>query len=86
MTTGQKYGAWRVAKVDSMGKRATVICECGTVQQVAVEALESGASVGCGCTATPRSTSQPPTRGFASELSRAERQGSRKRHYGEGME
>jgi hypothetical protein len=51
----QKFAAWTVALVDPTGKRVTVICQCGVAGQIAVDALSSGESKGCGCRLTPRS-------------------------------
>jgi hypothetical protein len=51
---GQQFGAWTVALVDPTGKRATVVCQCGGAAQIAVDALLSGESKGCGCRLTPR--------------------------------
>jgi len=51
---GQKFGAWTVARTDATGRRIWCICDCGTVRQIALGALEDGSSRGCGCNATPR--------------------------------
>ena len=32
------YGAWTVQQVDETGRRAWVICKCGTVRQIALGA------------------------------------------------
>ena len=49
---GQKFGAWTIARID--GRRIWCICDCGTIRQIAREALEDGSARGCGCRATPR--------------------------------
>src|SRR5208337_3140979 len=49
---GRLYGAWVVAAVDAIGRRATVVCKCGETRQVAIEALTAGESVSCGCRLT----------------------------------
>ena len=55
MIPGAIFGEWTVAALDSTAKRATVLCSCGTVRQVAVDALLDGSSQGCGgCRMTPR--------------------------------
>ena len=79
--SGQRFGAWTVALVDPTGKRSTVICRCRTAAQIAVDALLSGESKGCGCRLTPR----PPRdlRGsttFASDVTRDETYGAVHRH------
>ena len=78
---GQPFGAWTVAQVDPTGKRATVICQCGTAGQVAAEALASGGSKGCGCRLTPRPRVDPrrPSR-FSSDLARDEGYAALHRH------
>lgn len=70
---GQQFGAWMVALVDPTGKRATVICACGTAAQIAVDALLSGESKGCGCRLTPRPPRDPrrPS-GFSAAVARDE--------------
>jgi hypothetical protein len=79
--TGQQFGAWTVALVDQSGKRSTVICQCGVAAQIAVDALASGESRGCGCRLTPR----PPrdrhgSTTFASDVTRDETYGALHRH------
>jgi len=51
---GCTFGAWTTIKADSTGRRVTVVCACPTVRLVALDALEAGESVGCGCVATPK--------------------------------
>jgi hypothetical protein len=70
---GQQFGAWTVALVDPTGKRSTVICQCGTAAQIAVDALLSGESKGCGCRLTPRPPRDPrrPS-GFSAAVARDE--------------
>jgi len=81
---GATFGSLTVAALDSTGKRATCLCSCGTVRQVAVDALLDGSSQGCGgCRPLPRSSPVTPKRSpFAAELVAAERQGARGRHRG----
>jgi hypothetical protein len=50
ITIGRQFGAWEVLGLDATGRRAGCRCSCGTVRQVAVAALASGASTSCGCT------------------------------------
>jgi hypothetical protein len=70
---GQQFGAWTVALVDPTGKRATVVCACGTAAQITVDALLSGESKGCGCRLTPRPPRDPrrPS-GFSAVVARDE--------------
>jgi hypothetical protein len=73
VSSGQQFGAWTVTIVDQSGKRATVICQCGTAAQIAVDALLSGESKGCGCRLTPRpprAPRRPP--GFSAAVARDE--------------
>lgn len=51
---GKLYGTWTAIKADPTGKRITCICSCGAARLIAVDALESRASLGCGCVATPK--------------------------------
>jgi hypothetical protein len=44
---GLRCGHWFVLAVN--GRRAGCRCRCGVVREVAVSALESGASTSCGC-------------------------------------
>lgn len=70
---GQQFGAWSVALVDPTGKRSTVICQCRTAAQIAVDALLSGESKGCGCRLTPRPLRDPRrATGFSAEVARDE--------------
>jgi hypothetical protein len=79
---GQQFGAWTVALVDPTGKRATVICQCGTPGQIAVEALVAGESRGCGCRMTPRPRVEPrpSASSFSSSLARDESNSALHRH------
>jgi hypothetical protein len=45
------FGSWTLIQTDSLGKRALCRCICGAVREVSIEALESGVSRGCGCSA-----------------------------------
>jgi hypothetical protein len=54
VSSGRQFDAWVVATVDPTGKRETVVCQCGAAAQIAVDALLSGESKGCGCRLTPR--------------------------------
>jgi hypothetical protein len=65
---GQTFGAWIVAKVDPSGKRALVVCACGTAREVGAAALLNGDSLGCGCRSTPAIKPSARTLGFAAEL------------------
>ena len=51
---GPRFGAWTAIRVDQSGKRIIAVCVCGSVRQIAVDALTDGQSQGCGCSATPR--------------------------------
>ena len=53
VSSGRQFDAWVVATVDPTGKRATVVCQCGAAAQIAVDALLSGESKGCGADASP---------------------------------
>jgi hypothetical protein len=78
----QQFGAWTVARIDPTGKRVTVICQCGTTAQIAVDALISGESKGCGCRLTPRprSDSRHPASSFSADLARDQGYAALHRH------
>jgi hypothetical protein len=79
------FGAWTLQQVDETGRRAWVSCRCGTVRQISLEALQSGASQSCGCLNLPE-TRQPLRRSsFADEISATEARGGKKRHFGGGV-
>jgi len=79
--SGQQFGAWTVAMVDPTGKRVTVICQCGTAAQIAVDALLSGESKGCGCRLTPRPPRDPSRpSGFSAAVARDEAYAAVHRH------
>jgi len=48
VSSGRQFDAWVVATVDP-----TVVCQCGAAAQIAVDALLSGESKGCGADASP---------------------------------
>jgi hypothetical protein len=77
---GQQFGAWTVAMLDPSGKRATVICQCGTPGQVAADALLAGESRGCGCRLSPRPRGGRPISTFSSDLARDEGYAALHRH------
>ena len=79
---GQQFGAWTVAMLDPCGKRATVICQCGTAAQVAAAALLAGESRGCGCRLTPRSRVdlRRPASSFSADLARDQGYAALHRH------
>jgi hypothetical protein len=83
---GQTFGAWVVARVDPSGKRALVVCACGTAREVGAAALLKGESVGCGCRATPRLSPDAfrPASKFSTELAALEGRSSSKWHRGGG--
>ncbi len=89
---GRLYGTWVVAAVDAFGRRATVVCKCGVARQVAINALISGESCGCGCRLTrhrpryPQGYPQADRGGFASAVAKQESRSSWKRHRGGGRE
>jgi hypothetical protein len=78
-----QFGAWRAISADPLGRRVTCICACGSIRQVATEALTNGESVGCGCSATPRPkrTARP---GFAATFAEAELRAATRRHQWRG--
>ena len=84
MIKGTIFGAWTVLGIE--GRRAWVVCRCGTARLVALEALQTGASRSCGCLSLPGA--RPPLRrsSFASEITGAEHRGGKKRHFGGGRE
>jgi hypothetical protein len=47
ITTDAQIGRWRILTV--VHRRALARCDCGTVREVAVAALEDGSSTSCGC-------------------------------------
>jgi hypothetical protein len=59
ITIGQQFGSWEVLGLDATGRRVGCRCSRGTVRQVAVAALTSGASTSCGC--APLSAEQGDT-------------------------
>jgi hypothetical protein len=42
LTVGERYGTFRVLKVDAIGRRALVGCQCRATHAVAVAALLDG--------------------------------------------
>ncbi len=82
---GKRFGAWRVAAVDGSRKRATAVCWCGRVSEVALASLEDGSSRGCGCIGAPKKLSAANSRGsFASALAAAERRSQAQWRHGGG--
>jgi hypothetical protein len=69
---GRKFGAWAVAAVDPTGRRALCVCRCRTANQVAVDALLSGANQGCGCSLTPRQPRDRSTSTFSANITGSE--------------
>ena len=51
---GATVGHWLVLAIDATGRRVGCRCRCGTVREVSVEALVSGASTSCGRMALSR--------------------------------
>jgi hypothetical protein len=43
---GCKFGDWVIAGIDPSGRRALCVCRCETANQIAIDALPSGASQG----------------------------------------
>jgi hypothetical protein len=82
----QAYGAWTVLNADPGGRRVWVACRCGTVRQVALEALQSGDSQSCGCANLASTRPAPRHVSFADEISLAKSRGGRRRHRGGGRE
>ena len=83
-TKGTVFGAWVI--IGAEGRRAWVRCRCGTMRQMALEALQSGESQSCGCL-NLRSTRQPlRSSSFADEVATVEARSGRKRQYGSGWE
>jgi hypothetical protein len=76
------FGAWEILKVE--GRVALAKCRCGVVRQMALEALQSGASDNCGCmnSRTTRMPQRPSS--FAGEVASLEARGGRKRQHGSG--
>jgi hypothetical protein len=85
--SGQRFGAWTAIKPDPTGKRISCVCACGTARQVAVDALFSGDSLGCGCAHTPRPktflSTTAPTK-FSAKLAALEERASAGWHKGRG--
>jgi hypothetical protein len=46
---GRRFAAWTSLGADATCKRIVCRCRCGAVRQVAIEALQSGQSLSCGC-------------------------------------
>ena len=79
------YGAWTVQQVDETGRRAWVICKCGTLRQIALGALQSGENQSCGCLNVPSTRAPLRRSSFADEVATAEAIGGRKRQFGGGI-
>ncbi len=75
------FGSWTLIQTDSLGKRALCRCACGAVREVSIEALESGATRGCGCSAGDASLGVVGQATFAATAA-AERIVARGRHRG----
>ena len=52
--SGQTFGGWTALGLDLGGKWVLCRCACSAVRQVALAALNSVESLGCGCSSTPR--------------------------------
>ncbi len=86
--TAASFGAWTVASLDAVRKRALCVCRCGTTALLSYPALVSGLTTGCGCRQTPTIV-QATADGrraatFAADLAAAEGRGAWKRHKGGG--
>ena len=80
LSPGMRYGAFALVAVDATRKRATCVCICGEVRAVAVDALESGQSGGCGCRMTPSSAPSPAVMSaFAKDIAELERRARSRR-------
>jgi len=86
--TGRRYGAWTIVKATSPnGRRCLAACDCGSLREMATEALESGASLGCGgCKFTPRPRGPTKASDRAAELAAAELRAARVRQRGGGFD
>jgi hypothetical protein len=85
VTELRRSGRWRVLGVDSVGKRAACRCDCGVIREIALDALESGASLGCGCRMTPKTAPvarRSASSQFANEIASLEALASSRRHKG----
>jgi hypothetical protein len=84
------FGLWTLIRLDGTAKRALCRCRCGTIREVALDALETGASKSCGCflsakpqrRAADRAASLRPASTFASGIAEAETVTSHGRHKG----
>jgi hypothetical protein len=56
ITVDMKVGHWRVLRV--VHRRALCRCDCGSVREVAIAALEDKSSLSCGCSALSRPKDQ----------------------------
>ena len=74
---GMTFGAWTV--IGAEGRRAWVLCQCETVRQIALAALENGSSLSCGCVNTPSTRSGLRHVTFANEIAGAEARGGKRR-------
>jgi hypothetical protein len=79
---GMTFGAWTL--IGAEGRRAWARCQCGTVRQMALEALQDGSSLSCGCINTPSTRSGLRHVTFANEIAGAEARGGKRRHQGGG--
>ena len=68
---GMTFGAWTL--IGAEGRRAWARCQCGTVRQMALEALQDGSSLSCGCINTPSTRSGPRAMSPSLTRSRAPR-------------
>jgi hypothetical protein len=79
----RSYGNWVVLGLDDVGKRAPCMCDCGTIRELAVHALEEGATTSCGCSkSTVAPVDRSPSLAFYRDLAALENRAASGRHRG----
>jgi hypothetical protein len=77
----RRFGNWLVLGLDGVGKRAACMCDCGTIREVAVHALEEGATTSCGCSkSTVAPVDRSPSLAFSRDLAALENRAASGRH------
>ena len=83
MEKGTTFGAWTV--IGAEGRRVWARCCCGTIRQMALEVLQTGQSLSCGCINTASTRTPLRRSSFATDVASLEAYGGRKRQYGGGI-
>jgi hypothetical protein len=79
----RRFGNWLVLGLDGVRKRATCMCDCGTILELAVHALEEGATTSCGCSkSTVAPVDRSPSFAFSRDLAALDIRAASGRHRG----